>query len=78
MISPGRAIAHDPVAWQLRGSCRGVDPEMFFPVGTSGPSAARARAAKRICHDCPVIAQCLTWALRRGEDWGRVGWPQRI
>lgn len=72
-IPGNRSSATDSMAWQLRGSCRSMDPEIFFPTGISGPSAARTRTAKRVCHDCPVIAQCLTWALRRGEEWGVWG-----
>jgi WhiB family transcriptional regulator, redox-sensing transcriptional regulator len=64
--------------WKLRGSCGGMDPDIFFPVLVSGPSTSgsagrRVAAAKRICYACPVISECLTWALRHGEEWGVWG-----
>ena len=39
--------------------CLDVDPETFFPPA----GKANARAAKRICADCPVRLQCLRDAL---------------
>ena len=50
----------EPMAWQDRGACRGVDPDVFFP----GPKQ-NARAAKKICAACDadVRAECLACAL---------------
>ncbi len=67
-----------PAGWKARGSCEGMNPEIFFPRPTTGPSsspaaARRVAAAKRICHGCPVIAECRSWALRHGEAWGVWG-----
>jgi WhiB family redox-sensing transcriptional regulator len=46
-----------------RGACRKADPELFFPVGNSGPAVAQARAAKSVCRGCPVLAACRDYAL---------------
>jgi len=41
-------------------ACAGFDVECFFPLDTD---RAGVNAAKRICATCPVIDQCLEYAL---------------
>jgi WhiB family redox-sensing transcriptional regulator len=48
--------------------CRLVDPELFF-----AESPADVEAAKALCRDCPLQAECLAGALERGEPWGVWG-----
>lgn len=58
----------DSPDWMLRGACRGVDPELFFPVrGDNG------RPAKKVCFGCEVREECLEYALVNGEKWGVWG-----
>lgn len=59
--------------WRQRAACRGEDPELFFPVGTTGPALDQVELAKAICRSCPVIAECLAAALAGGEDAGIWG-----
>jgi WhiB family redox-sensing transcriptional regulator len=59
--------------WRQSSACLGEDPELFFPIGTSGPALRQAEEAKNICRQCPVVAQCLTWALETGVDHGVWG-----
>ncbi|MEU8362352.1 WhiB family transcriptional regulator [Nonomuraea sp. NPDC048882] len=49
-------------AWDRRAACRNQTPETFFLV-TYQPASANVRAAKTICQGCPVVADCLAWAL---------------
>jgi WhiB family redox-sensing transcriptional regulator len=49
--------------WRHRASCRDEDPELFHPVGNSGPALLQIAEAKTVCQRCPVRAQCLTEAL---------------
>lgn len=58
--------------WRDKASCLGEDPDLFFPVGTTGPAAEQADWAKAICADCPVRDACLAWAVAHGElgIWG--------
>jgi WhiB family redox-sensing transcriptional regulator len=49
--------------WRDRAACRSADPELFFPVGNDGPALVGIAAAKAICARCPVIAECLSFAL---------------
>ncbi|MGW0828124.1 WhiB family transcriptional regulator [Streptomyces sp. NPDC002845] len=59
--------------WLRRAACAGEDPDLFFPVGTSGPALEDIVAAKRVCARCPVTVQCLTWALSNGQTSGVWG-----
>ncbi len=59
--------------WRNDAACRDEDPELFFPVGTSGPALAQVDAAKGVCASCPVTAECLAfaaWALLDGIAGG--------
>jgi len=47
--------------------CRDEDPELFHPVGTSGPALIQIEQAKAVCRRCPVTDQCLEWALGHME-----------
>ena len=60
--------------WRHQAICRDEDPEVFFPVGNTGPALAQIEEAKKICARCPVKEPCLAWALESGQDAG-VGLP---
>jgi WhiB family redox-sensing transcriptional regulator len=63
-----------------RAICRDEDPEMFFPVGTSGPALLQLAAAKAVCRRCPVAIECLTWAMESGQRagvWGGMSEEER-
>lgn len=66
--------------WRHEAVCRDEDPELFFPVGNSGPALLQIAAAKAVCHRCPVASQCLSWALEHGQDagvWGGMSAGER-
>ncbi len=66
--------------WRHRSLCRDVDPELFFPIGTTGPAALQVAEAKTVCQRCTVIEDCLTWALETGQDagvWGGTSEDER-
>lgn len=54
--------------WRQRAACRGVDPDIFYPV-----SDEEAEDAKAICRLCPVQEMCLEWALASREKEGVWG-----
>lgn len=56
-------------------ACRGMDTEIFFPVGAPGaPAYDRAVAqAKAVCAGCSVSLDCLIWALDNGAEYGVFG-----
>lgn len=59
--------------WLTKAACVGEDPELFFPVGSTGPALEDVAAAKRVCARCPVIADCLAYALAGGQTTGVWG-----
>jgi WhiB family redox-sensing transcriptional regulator len=66
--------------WREHAACRHEDPELFFPVGTSGPAAMQTEQAKAVCRTCPVREQCLQWALETGQSigvWGGTSETER-
>ena len=66
--------------WRDKSACLTVDPELFFPVGNSGPAIAQIADAKLVCNRCPVTADCLSWALESGQDagvWGGMSEDER-
>lgn len=54
--------------WRKRAACRGIDPEVFYPV-----SEEDAEEAKAICSMCPVRQACLEYALAHREREGVWG-----
>ena len=61
--------------WQERAACAQEDPQLFFPVlGESRQLYNRqVLEAQLICLDCPVIGECLRYALAvdiRHGVWG--------
>ena len=56
------------LVWRQRGACRGVNPDIFYPV-----SDQEAEEARAICRNCPVLESCLEWALSNRERDGVWG-----
>ncbi|NEB22576.1 WhiB family transcriptional regulator [Streptomyces coelicoflavus] len=59
--------------WREHAACRTEDPDLFFPIGTTGPAALQTEQAKAVCRTCPVLEQCLRWALDTGQTLGVWG-----
>ena len=74
-LLPHRTAPED-TDWRVQAACRDVDPELFFPVSTSGASVPQIEEAKQVCRTCPVCGACLRWALERGENAGGAA-PRR-
>ena len=53
--------------WRHRAACRDEDPELFFPIGNTGPALLQIEEAKAVCRRCDV-RECLQWALESGQD----------
>lgn len=56
------------MSWRDRGACRGIDPDIFYPVNDED-----AEEAKSICLQCAVRVSCLEYALTKREREGVWG-----
>lgn len=55
--------------WRHRARCRDTNPELFFPVSTTGRKNRRQiEQAKAVCNRCPVANECLNWAFENSLD----------
>lgn len=65
--------------WE-QAECQGEDPELFFPIGTTGPALLQIEEARRVCLRCDIREKCLEWALETGQDhgvWGGMSEDER-
>lgn len=66
--------------WRSEAACLNVDPELFFPIGNTGPAVAQVAEAKAVCRDCTVQSECLQWAVSNNQDsgvWGGLSEEER-
>jgi WhiB family transcriptional regulator, redox-sensing transcriptional regulator len=73
-------VGFPPVDWRHRSACLDEDPELFFPIGNTGPAILQIEEAKQVCRRCDVREQCLAWALEAGQDhgvWGGLSEDER-
>jgi WhiB family redox-sensing transcriptional regulator len=67
--------------WQEEAACRELPVDYFFPE--QGPDAwHQLRRAVAVCESCPVIEECLKYALSFGNRdlpgiWGGTSENQR-
>ena len=59
--------------WRDHAACRHEDPDLFFPIGTSGPTLLQTEQAKAVCRRCSVQEQCLRWAVDTDQFIGVWG-----
>jgi WhiB family redox-sensing transcriptional regulator len=44
------------------------DPELFFPLGWGAEHTFQIRQAKAVCRKCPLIADCMDFALETHDQ----------
>jgi WhiB family redox-sensing transcriptional regulator len=59
--------------WRNVAACLHADPDLFFPISTTGPALHQIDEAKRICQACPARTPCLDWALENRVPSGIWG-----
>ena len=65
----------DNYGWHEKAACQGENTELFFyDENERGLTKdKKVKAAKAICSSCPVIKECLQWALATKEPAGIWG-----
>jgi WhiB family redox-sensing transcriptional regulator len=61
------------MTWRNRAACLDEDPELFFPMGNTGPALLQIEEAKSVCRRCEVVETCLKWSIESGQDFGVWG-----
>lgn len=56
--------------WRDKAASANVDPAIFFPEASGGPTVQQIERAKNICRNCEVIRECLNDVLSRKEQAG--------
>ena len=59
--------------WRSAGACLSADPDLFFPISSTGPAERQIARAKTICAGCPVRRECLEFALSHNQSYGIWG-----
>ena len=76
-----RPSTKDDASWRDAAACRDADPDLFFPVGTTGDAIEDTAAAVALCRRCPVREQCLEYAMatnQRDGIWGAMSEDDRM
>jgi WhiB family redox-sensing transcriptional regulator len=75
-----RSIDWDVEDWRDRAACRDTEPDLFFPIGTTGPALEQIEAAKAVCRMCEAQPACLEFALATNQEsgvWGATSEEER-
>ena len=75
-----RSIDWDVGDWRDNAACRDTDPELFFPIGTTGPAVEQIESAKLVCYQCDAQPACLEFALATNQEsgiWGGTSEEER-
>jgi WhiB family redox-sensing transcriptional regulator len=73
-------LASADYTWRKTAICRDTDPDLFFPVGTTGYALVQIDKAKQVCGECPACEDCLQYALETNQDsgiWGGTSEEER-
>jgi WhiB family redox-sensing transcriptional regulator len=80
ILASSLTLAHADYSWRNQSICRDTDPDLFFPVGTTGHALTQIARAKEVCGECPVSSECLEFALETNQDsgiWGGTSEEER-
>ena len=77
-LSRPLTLANDD--WRATAACQDTDPDLFFPVGTTGPAIEQIDNAKAVCGTCDAKTPCLEFAMMTNQDsgvWGGTSEEER-
>jgi len=72
-LATSLALANADYDWRKSALCRDTNPDLFFPVGTTGQALVQIDQAKAVCRQCAVQRECLDLALSTNQDAGIWG-----
>ena len=75
-----RTVDWDNGDWRQMAACRTTEPELFFPVGSTGLAVDQIVAAKKVCGNCEALSPCLDFALATNQEsgvWGGTSEDER-
>ena len=73
ILASSLALGTAEYEWRDHAICSGTDPELFFPVGTTGHALVQIDRAKKVCGECTVSQDCIDFALDTNQDSGIWG-----
>jgi WhiB family redox-sensing transcriptional regulator len=80
ILASSLALANADYTWRSKAICRDTDPDLFFPIGTTGLALTQIARAKEVCGECPAQSDCLEYALETNQDsgiWGGTSEEER-
>jgi WhiB family redox-sensing transcriptional regulator len=70
MVDKVRAVPD----WRHQAACLDEDPDLFFPIGNTGPAVFQIKEAKEVCRRCDVVQTCRRWALDHSREAAAGVW----
>lgn len=80
ILASSLALGAADYSWRRHAVCRDTDPELFFPVGSTGQALLQLSKAKETCNQCTVKIECLQFAIDTNQDsgvWGGTSEEER-
>ncbi|CAB4623161.1 MAG: WhiB family transcriptional regulator [Actinobacteria bacterium] len=80
ILASSLALGTADYTWRDEAVCRETDPDLFFPIGTTGQALLQIDRAKQVCNECTVQVSCLEFALATNQDsgiWGGTSEEER-
>ncbi len=69
----------EQIDWLEMAACKGTDPGLFFPDGTTTPGAReKILEAKQVCEECECQTKCLEYAIKTNQDTGIWGGKSEV
>jgi WhiB family transcriptional regulator, redox-sensing transcriptional regulator len=75
-----RSIEWDVDDWRDQAACTDTDPDLFFPIGSTGAAIEQIESAKAVCMQCHAQRSCLEFALTTNQEsgiWGGTSEEER-
>ena len=72
-LATKRTNKQPDLSWRTDASCRDSNPELFFPIGSTGGAEDQIAKARQVCLSCSAREACLKYALETNQDSGVWG-----